>query len=338
MATNITTSTDVGVSQRTTTLAALEMLKATMPVEILRKTGTPYQMPKNKGVNVTFRRRRVFDAVTTPLAEGRTPTASKFRYDDVPATLTQYGMVVEMTDVIEDTHEDPVRKDAAEEVGNNLGRTNEALDYGVLRAGTNVFYSNGTTRNAINTVITREQQDLVVRSLKAEKALKINKIIGSSPNFNTSPVWAAYTAVGHTSLQQDLEAMRGWVPVANYPSDRFRICDEEIGTCGDVRYLLSPDLEAWPDAGGLANANTTVSTTGTNADVYPILYFGMHAWHYVALRGQGAVEPTIIPVGQRTKSDPLGQRGYIGWKSWWAAVITNELWMARLECAVSRLN
>ncbi len=58
------------------------------------------------------------------------------------------------------------------------------------------------------------------------------------------------------------------------------------------------------------------STSGTSADVYPILVFGENAYGTVPLRGMGSVEPSIIPVGQKTKDDPLGQRGYVGWKSW----------------------
>ncbi|KKL70933.1 hypothetical protein LCGC14_2099990, partial [marine sediment metagenome] len=38
-----------------------------------------------------------------------------------------------------------------------------------------------------------------------------------------------------------------------------------------------------------------------------------------------------------SKSDPLGQRGYVGWKTWHAIVILNQVWMARLEVCVTDL-
>ena len=60
------------------------------------------------------------------------------------ATLRQYGQVVVITDKIEDLHEDPVLNDAAVQAGENIGRTIEALNYGVVRAGTSVYYANGT--------------------------------------------------------------------------------------------------------------------------------------------------------------------------------------------------
>ena len=94
-----------------------------------------------------------------------------------------------------------------------------------------------------------------------------------------------------------------------------------------------------PDAGGAkaGSGTTMVSTTGTSADIYPMLFFGKEAYGTVPLRGQGAVEPTVLRPGVKDKADPLGQRGYVGWKTWFTAVILNQVWMARLECGVTAL-
>ena len=50
-----------------------------------------------------------------------------------------------------------------------------------------------------------------------------------------------------------------------------------------------------------------------------------------------AITPTVINPGTIDKSDPLGQRGFIGWKAYFNAVRLNETWMARLEVAASVL-
>ena len=71
--------------------------------------------------------------------------------------------------------------------------------------------------------------------------------------------------------------------------------------------------------------------------MYPVLFLGKEADRIVPLRGQGSVSPTILRPGKVRKSDPLGQRGYVGWKTWHTALILNQLWMARLECAVTSL-
>jgi N4-gp56 family major capsid protein len=325
---------DAGVSPRTNVYAARQMLKHAMPVMVLEKLGLARQMPKNKTETISFRRPRTFTAATAPLVEGVTPTSTAFSYDTVQVALTQYGMVVEITDKIEDLAEDPVLNDASVQAGENIGRTMEALNYGVVRGGTNVLYANGSARSDVNTVISLSKQRAAVRALKAQKAMKITTILSSSTSYATKAVEAAYVAVAHTDMEADIRNMPGFLPVAQY-GQRSVISEHEIGSVEDVRYILTPDLEPFADAGGAKGS--TLSTTGTSSDVYPVMYFGKEAFGIVALRGQGAVSPTIIPVGQKTKDDPLGQRGYVGWKTYHAALILNQAWMARLECAATAL-
>jgi len=330
----ITSYSDSGISPRTNVYAEREMLRYAKPVMVLEKLAKTKQMPKNKTDTIKFRRPRVFTAATTPLVEGVTPNTTQFSYEDVTATLKQYGQVVEITDKIEDLAEDPVLQDAAQQCGDNIGRTMEALNYAVVRAGTSVYYANGTLRTDVNTPISLAKQRAVLRALKANKAMKITKVLSGSSDYGSRQVEAAYVAVAHTDVESDIRNMPGFKTVAEYGT-RSPISEYEIGSVEDVRYILSPDLAPITDAGGAKGS--MVSTTGTSADVYPIIYFGMDAWGTVALRGQGAVEPTIIPVGQKTKDDPLGQRGYVGWKAWHVAVILNQSWMSRLEVAVTAL-
>jgi N4-gp56 family major capsid protein len=330
----ITQYADGGISQRTTVYAERQMLRHAKPVMVLEKLGLSKPMPKNKSDTIKFRRPRVFTAATTPLQEGVTPTETQFSYEDVSTSLRQYGQVVVITDKIEDLHEDPVLNDASVQAGENIGRTIEALNYGVVRAGTSVYYANGTARTDVNTPISLSKQRAVLRSLKALKAQKITRSLSPSSDYGTRAVEASYVAVAHTDVESDIRNMPGFKTVSEYGT-RSPISEYEIGSVEDVRYILSPDLNPFLDAGGAKG--TMVSTAGTSADVYPIIYFGQDAWGMVALRGQGAVSPTIIPVGQKTKDDPLGQRGYVGWKTWHAALILNQAWMTRLEVAVTAL-
>lgn len=323
------------ISNRTAVYAEKKMLKHAAPVVVLDKFGMAKQMPRNKTATIKFRRPRQFQAQVTPLAEGVTPKPTGFSYEDVTGELKQYGQVEVITDVIEDINEDPVLNDLTIQLGENIGRTMEALDWGVLRAGTNVYYANGAARSAVNTKISLQKQRAVIRGLKAQKAVKITQILDSSPNYNTFSVEAAYVAVCHTDLENDIRELPGFIHVSDY-GNRKTVCDYEIGTVEDVRYCTSPDLNPILDAGGTPGS-TVLSTGGSAADVYPILYFGREAYGRVALRGYGAISPTIIPVGQKTKDDPLGQRGYAGWKGWHLCLILNDLWMARLEVAATAL-
>lgn len=330
----MTRYSDANVSPRTNVYAEREMLKHSGPVRVLDKFGLSRPMPRNKTQTIKFRRPKVFTAATTPMVEGVTPTATQFQYEDVTASLKQYGQIVEITDHIEDTHEDPVLNDAAQQAGENIGRTMEALDYGVLKAGTNVFYANGSARSDVNTPISLNKVRAVTRALKAQKAMKITKILDGSVNYSTKPIEASFIAVHHTDLEADIRGLAGFTPVAQYGS-RKPISEYEMGSVEDVRFICSPDLDPFADAGGAKGS--MISTSGTSADVYPVLFFGKEAYGTVPLRGQGSVSPTILRPGVRDKSDPLGQRGYVGWKTWHTAVILNQVWMARLEVAATDL-
>jgi N4-gp56 family major capsid protein len=331
----ITKYTDPGVSPRTNVYAEMKMLEHAEPIIVLDKMAKALKMPKNKTQTIKFRRPIPFDAATTPLVEGVTPTATAMRFEDVSVSLAQYGMQVIVTDVIEDTHEDPVMLEASAQAGENIGRTKEALDYGVVRAGTNVYYANGTARTAVNTAITLSAQRAVTRFLQVQKAKYITKTLDPALEYGTRAVQAAYVAVGHTDLNADIRNLPGFTPVAEYGSMK-PICPQEIGSVEDVRYVMSADLSPFEDAGGAAGTSV-LSTSGTSADVYPLMFFGMDAWGTVALKGQGAVSPTIISAGVRTKDDPLGQRGVVAWKTWHAGLILNQGWMCRLEVAASKL-
>lgn len=328
----MTKSTDI--TQRTNLHAASQMLEHAIPQIVLEKLAKTKRMPKNKSTSIKFRRPVPFTASTVPLQEGVTPTARTFAYEDVQATLKQFGDLVTHTDVILDTHEDPVLQDMTAMSGENIGRTREQLDYGIVKAGTSVHYANGASRAAVNTPISLSKLRAGVRYLKAQKAMKITKILDGSEDYATRPVEAAFVAVCHTDCDADIRNLPGFTPVAEY-GHRKTISEFECGMVEEVRFIQSADLEPWTDAGGLKGS--MVSTSGTNADVYPIMLFGQNAWATVALRGKDAIEPSVISAHTKDKSDPLGQKGFVGWKFWWAGLILNQTWMTRIEVGVSEL-
>jgi N4-gp56 family major capsid protein len=310
------------------------MLKHAEPVIVLGKFGMIKEMPRNKADTVKLRRPIPFPAATVPLAEGVTPSSQRMAYEDVQVQLKQYGRPIEITDVVVDLAEDPVLSDASMLAGEQAGLTSEMIIYGVIKAGTNVFYSNGTSRSAVNTAMTLNKQRAVTRSLKAQKAGKLRNILGSSPNFGTKAIEASYIAVAHTDLEADLRGLAGFLPVAEY-GQRSPVAPEEIGAVEDVRYVLSPELNSFADGGGAKGS--MVSTSGTSADVYPIMYIGRDSYGQVPLKGKRAITPMVLNPGTPSKSDPLGQRGFVSWKAYLASVVLNENWLARLEVAVTDL-
>lgn len=247
--------------------------------------------------------------------------------------------VVELTDVVQDVAEDPVLKDATTLTGEQAAETIESLMWGILRGGTAAHYANGSSRTDVNTPISLSKQRAVTRSLKTERAKKVTKVMSSSVKYGTEAVDAAYIAVGHTHLEADIRDMPGFVPTEKYGS--MKPLPYEVGKVEDVRYVLTPVLEPFEDAGGNPTAGDGVVTTSGGspgqADVYPLVYFGADAFGHIALKGKEAVEMKIRQPGEIDSNDKLGQIGWVGWKTYWQGFRANEAWMRRLEVSATDL-
>lgn len=331
------TTTYGDINQRTAAWAATEALKHAEPVIILNKLGQMKPLPKNKANTVKFRRPIPFSALDAPLQEGVTPTAQKMAYEDVTCVMKGWGKPIEITDVVLDQSEDPVLRDAMMLAGEQAAATIESVTWGIIRAGTNIIYANGTARTDVNTPISLNKIKAATRTLKAQKAQKITMILDASPKYGTRAVEASYVAVAHTNLEADIRDLPGFTPVSEYGS-RKTLSPHEIGAVLDVRFILSPDLSEFADAGGAYGGSGTdmVSTTGVSADIYPIIVLGKEAFGAVPLKGSNALTPMVVNP-KPSAADPMAQRGYVSWKAYFNAVILNELWMVRIECAATDL-
>ena len=333
------TTTYGDISQRTAAYAAVEMLEHARPVIVLSDYGQPKPLPRNKADNVKFRRPVPFTVSTTQLSEGVTPTSQQMNYADVPATLGQYGAVCEITDKVDDLSEDPVLKDASMLSGEQAAETIELVTWGVLKGGTNVIYTGNavTSRANIVGVITLTDQRTATRFLKGQRGKKITSRVSSSVKYGSEPIDAAYLAFAHTDMESDIRDLAGFTPTEKYGS--MAALPYECGKVEDVRYILSPVLEAFTGATDSGNTNTTgLENDGTYANIYPDIYIAKEASGLVPLRGEGAITPMVLNPGKPSKSDPLGQRGYVSWKAYFVAVRLNEAWMVRVETGASDLN
>ena len=129
--------------------------------------------------------------------------------------------------------------------------------------------------------------------------------------------------------------LAGFVHVSEY-GQRKVVNENEIGSVENFRFITSPELAPYTDSGALTGS-TGLYSSGTKVDVYPFIICGEDAWGQLALRGDNAMDPTWIPPGEKSKSDPLGQRGFVGAKFYFACKILNEGWLAVIEAGVSDL-
>jgi len=341
------------ISPAVAAYAVVRMLKRAMPLLQLEKFGQTYVLPTNSTQTAKFRRYFLSGATgaagqtgspisnfyiplaTTPLVEGVTPTGNRLANQDYTVTLAQYGDFITITDVVMDTHTDKVLQEATDILGEQAAVTVETLRFNVLKAGTNVFYANQVAgRSSVIKQISLADQRRVTTALNRQNAKKITNIVGSSSDYNTKSVEAAYMAVVHPDLETDIRQLTGFKPVADYGPHTSPM-EGEIGSVEQVRYLSSTVLAPWADTGGDATTHSVRFTTADTAcDVYPVLIFARDAFGIVPLKGKSAMTPMVVNP-KPAPGDPLAQRGTVGWKLWTATVILQEAWMARLEVACS---
>jgi len=346
------------ISPRTAAFVVRDLLKRGMPLLVLEKFGQAKALPAKSTKTIQFRRYYIdsswtatfgsdfnpheyfkgsnFDPANKVLTEGVTPDATKLESSDYEASLIQYGDRIVISDVVMDTHEDPVLREAVDILGEQAAVLIEKTRYNVLKAGTNVFYTNSdTSRASVDTQFALNDQRKVTRFLKRQLGKQITSAVKSTPAFGTEAIAPSFICVCHPDLEPDLRAISAFVPAEKYGS--MTPFENELGKIEDVRYITSTIIEPYADAGDTASTNSVVSTSGTDADVYPMLFFARDAYGIVAFKGQNSLTPMVVNP-HASDSDPLAQRGHVGWKGYSATIILNDFWMARVECAVSDLS
>lgn len=326
-------------------------LKRVSQLTVIEKFGQQYPLPKNQTQVAKFRRYFLeggsgsysgeagdysHPVAITPLVEGVTPAGKKLAYKDYTVQIKQYGDWVSFTDVIVDTHEDypQVLRELVDSLAEEAAQTFETLRYNVLKAGTNVFYANGVERDEVNTPLTLALQRRITRSLKRQNAKPHTMILTSTPAYNTQPIEAAFIGLVHPDIENDIRNMEGFISTKHYAG--AKAMEGEIGAVDDVRYIRSTVFSPYADAG--ATSSDMMSTTGTNADVYPILYLAKDAFGMVPLRavGKSASVASVAVVNPTTSvSDPLAQTGIASWKAWQATVILQDAFLIRAEVAAT---
>lgn len=323
-----------------------------LPTEVLGGCGIQQQMPKNKTDTIILSSWVPFGGTASSpnifsvnekahlTREGVTPKPDSITRRDISIKLNEYAALYAFTSKDWDMYEDNIAEAMKEQIGERMGLVRELAIYGQMKASTNKSYAGGssaTTRATVSGKITPLFLQRMVRSLKNNHAKFVTKILDPSGNIGTSYVEAAYVAYAHTDCEQDIYDLPGFLPVAGYGT-RKTISDFEIGTWQKIRFVLSPELNSYPDAATSITASTygLKTTTGTNPDVYPLIVVSQDCFAQVAMRGKNAVDAIFLD-NKPSKSDPLGMRGYIGAKFWHGSAIANSGWLAVGECGVSDL-
>ena len=338
------------ISPRTAAYVVRDLLKRGFPYLCIEKFGQAKPIPKNSTKTIKFRRYFLkdttltsftpkdyfatdnFDPTTKQLTEGVTPDATALDKADYSAVLIQYGDRTTISDVVMDTHEDPILKEATDILGEQAAVLLEKARFNILKAGTNVVYANGSARTSVNTVFTAAIQRSATRTLKRQLAKTITSYVKSTPDYGTEQIAPSFIGLCHPDLQYDIEKCANFVPVEKY--GQTKPFENEIGKISDVRYIVSTIFEPWTAVGacGATGGTNVIENSSSQAHVYPILYIARDAYGLVPLKGKNSIVPMVVNP-KPSDSDPLAQRGHVSWKSMQTTIILNDFWMVRGEVA-----
>jgi len=310
-----------------------KMLEHARPRAILEKFGRKQPLPKNKGLTLKYRRPVPLTINPQALQEGVTPAPSAIDYEDVNATIVQYGNWISLTDVIMETYEDPMLRDAAELLGEQAVGTKELVIWNEIRSGSQVIYSGtATQRNQVTATLSELELRQAQKELKKALGKQLTRQINATDKVATEPVAPAFLGFGNTSLEGDLRDLSGFVPREKYASGQL-IDEMEIGKFEDIRFILSPMFEPFYGAGSASISG--VESTNAAVDVHPLVILAADFFATTELAGMGSVAVKITNPMMGVHGDELGQRGNVAWKMWFVATRLNERWGVRIETAAS---
>ena len=328
------------------------MLKTAMFGECLSNAGETVPMQRNSGETYKWKR-FILPSGTDNVwiaaggddewvnrhktAEGVTPGAESITSTIITATPTQYSCLYSYTDKTAELYEDDIPAQEVEFAGKRIRLVREMHNYGKLKAATNAFYAGGTSTATVKATISVNLLNKVKRDLKSHYCEPQHKALKSGAQYAVYPIQAAYPVYAHTDCETDIRGLPGFKDVSEYGTQQ-PISPMEIGSQGQFRFILAPELTYYP-AGGVvvASAPTLKADDSTNIDVYPMLVLGADSLKQVALRGMNSIDANHIKHNIRDKSDPGGQRGYVWASTWHAAEITNQDWLAVIEIGVTSL-
>ena len=228
---------------------------------------------------------------------------------EVNVTLVQFGISVQMSDVIlEDSPVDAVMA-AASELGERIAQVEDEYIQNQIDAGTGVIYCS-TDHSSTATL---DATDLLIADYVAEGVAKLraNK---------TRTYDGKYIMVSHPFALHDLKqdpSSTGLLEASKYAAPE-RIFKGEVGEINGARVIESPYIQVQADAGS------------STADVYYNFMFGKDSYGVVNNVDNGIRSYVRMPESQ--DGDELAQRGSVGVKLRVGAAILKQDGLFRLEC------
>src|SRR3990167_7522016 len=326
--------------------AVMELIEHAEPIMAVSMFGETKRQPQNKTDTILFSRVLPigYDSTTggidvTPttyqLSEGTTPNPITISYQDVTVSLAKYGVLYKTTEKTELMNERSIPEDMRATAAEGVGSIKETIVWNKIKGGTQVVYTNGSTRAGVNTPISANALDKASEQILGAHGKMVTTMIRAGTEYGSQGVLPCMLAFGHTDAEHDYRAVAGFKDVVDYGSAAKQVHPMEIGAIRRFRIILTPMLKPWISAGS-ATLNG-MKYTASNVNVYPTVVMAAKAYGHVPLKGRDSMTPFVIPASQRNHANPSAQFGYVGVDFYTVCVRLNEFFMTRIEHATTSL-
>jgi N4-gp56 family major capsid protein len=284
------------------------MLKNARPKLVYAQLGKKQALPSRNGRTVEWRKVNTLPDVPE-LTEGVIPVGEKGGMTAITVSLTQYGMYVAISDLLELHATDPILTEYSEELGATGGKTNDKLVRNVLLAGTNILFAdayNGTTYAskpstkaellyALNT--SHYTCDLTPDMINQGKTILESQDV---PAFDDG----CYVMVIHPHVAYSIRKHPDFQEAVKYQAAK-RIFRGEIGELWGVRFLVTTQAPI-------------IKGSDDGCATYKSMMFGKDAFGVIDVEGGGM---ETIYMDREKIGGPLKQFSTIGIKFEMAAKI-----------------
>lgn len=231
--------------------------------------------------------------------------------------------------------------------------TEDALQIDLLNAAGVIRYGGAATSNATisgeaGSVCEVDYDDFMNLAIDLDnnRCPKHTKVITGSRMVDTKVVNACRVMYMGTEMQPTIEKMvnhfsaQAFIPVAQY-ADAGTILNGEIGSVGQFRVVIHPEMMHWSGAGATVVADTTYRQTNGRFDVFPMLVVGNESFTTIGFQTDGKTVKFKIThkkpgdaVADRT--DPYGETGFMSIKWYYGMLIQRSERLALMK-SVGRL-
>jgi N4-gp56 family major capsid protein len=208
----------------------------------------------------------------------------------------------------------------------------DLLQLDLLTSAGVVYYAGGATANSGMTGVTASgvtevsYADLSRLSVELDnnRCPKTTKVISGSRMVDTRVIRAGRVMYVGSELTLTIEKMvdhfnnQAFISVAHY-ADAGSVLNGEIGTVGQFRIVVVPEMMHWAGVGATEGTNAGYRATGGKYDVFPMLVVGDASFTTIGFQTSGANSKFTIKHAkpgspESFANDPYGETGFMSIK------------------------